>query len=1005
MRCENHETADDSVVVTLHFDSNGLTTTETPFGVVVELADLKAGGEPGAPLLPRTQLRVAVAEPLWPCSLKILKDQWKRVSGPSTFVAPAQRARPGNPGHKGSHCAAECSCRIARRPDRPPVAPGLPAPEFTPPNEDAYADAVKNPPPTARAVRIEAIGATRIAVVEVAPVRINGKGELELCTAVQLAIGTAKEPFMADRERAVADFKRLYPKEFDQKRVVSLPERFVSGLAEATRLRDIAISHVVNPGLIGRLKDRNWPIFELPSDYLIITDDVTWDAASITPGAPRPGLLEAFERLAEAKRARGITARVVSITSIVDGRWGDFRTGSRDLQEVIRRFLKRVRTRWGVNWLLLGGDVSILPVRSVAGGLEGGVGAPGTTSPPADNTSYWTGSHLNIHAVSLGTWWGASTANRLVRPDTGELIPYDSTGSSSSTSPGWYFTTGDDYATRSATATDFVRVEGPESLVKAPLQFLYVWNTLPTDFYYASLSSWVTRQQTVNIGPFQFTLPYVYVPPHDWDAIGNEIYGQFLSDGTDMDGVILQTDLCVGRAPVETAAEANTFVDKILAYERLGRFSWRPANRNWPRKMVFASSDWGGRSIFWPTTSTPPANGQYFHDSAASRSILGFDTAPTTMKWDVIARVTENDRRLLPYKRNSNPSVRGWYFGTSATDATPSVKKIRIPFGPGFIDWPVPSRWIIVHGSLEERTPQLYEFDWPGQDGSMSDQEALRVQVAAELPGIDRPERYYEDEFDLTVAEQLAAPVDFLTTAKLLSALNAAPHIVSLSGHGNPDGCCALSVAGVSSLTNGPLGFIAYADSCLTNMFDTEDAMSEALLKNPNGGAAAYVGNTRFSWIGVGDNFQRAFFHRLTATRHLGLLNDSRTAVFGTTGYWAGYDRWAVYTLNLLGDPELQVYRAAIPFLTLPPDLIHIRRPVIRVITDRRPPLGPPTPGDPAPVKSVLVNVRQGKREWSGQTDGEGKVYLPDGLFQKGEVQVTASHGEYAVSVETLTVG
>ena len=35
--------------------------------------------------------------------------------------------------------------------------------------------------------------------------------------------------------------------------------------------------------------------------------------------------------------------------------------------------------------------------------------------------------------------------------------------------------------------TNYVRVNGPSAEVNANLQFLYQWNTLPTDFYYASL--------------------------------------------------------------------------------------------------------------------------------------------------------------------------------------------------------------------------------------------------------------------------------------------------------------------------------------------------------------------------------------------------------------------------------------------------------------------------------------------------------------------------------------
>ena len=93
----------------------------------------------------------------------------------------------------------------------------------------------------------------------------------------------------------------------------------------------------------------------------------------------------------------------------------------------------------------------MVPVRRAAGAYEGGVSV-GTNATPDEKTSYWTGSYLKVHGANLGTWWGASTANRLVRSDTGAFIPYDSMGTSNATSPGWYFTTSDTYATRTANA-------------------------------------------------------------------------------------------------------------------------------------------------------------------------------------------------------------------------------------------------------------------------------------------------------------------------------------------------------------------------------------------------------------------------------------------------------------------------------------------------------------------------------------------------------------------------
>jgi hypothetical protein len=125
--------------------------------------------------------------------------------------------------------------------------------------------------------------------------------------------------------------------------------------------------------------------------------------------------------------------------------------------------------------------------------------------------------------------------------------------------------------------------------------------------------------------------------------------------------------------------------------------------------------------------------------------------------------------------------------------------------------------------------------------------------------------------------------------------------------------------------------------------------------------------------------------------------------ISGATGSPVG-ENWAKFTLNLLGDPELQVYRSALPILIPWPVVIKLDNPVIRIVAERQPPVGPPIPGDPGPVKGVLVHIRQGAREFSGRTDAEGFVHLPRDMFEKGELEVTASHDDYAVATESFQV-
>jgi hypothetical protein len=1043
MRCDSHQDPrDDRTAVTLGFDRKDLRTTETPFGLVVTLRELKSGGEPGAPALPRTQVRIAVPDGTWPHELEILEAVWETVVEKGSFVAPAQWLRAGAPGsatgsggrsgkkaaakstgrrtarssegtaddespasldadehrrhteQRGLHCADDCSCRTTHRPDNP-VTRGFPAPELTPPDPEKYATAAADPPPPARAVRIDTIGTSNVAVVDVAPVRITRAGGVELCTKLTVAVRYAAEPPLGDREEAVAALRDQLGRDIDPERIRPRPSPVLTGPSQAERLNDLARDLVLNDDVIGRI-DWPWPHLDLPSEYLVITDDVRWDAATITPSTSVPGMVAQFQRLAAAKRARGITARVVTITDIVNGRYGDFRTGARDLQEVIRRFLQDVRTRWGVSWLLLGGDVSVVPIRQVAGAMQGHITRDAKASPD-DNRSFWTGGFLKMKVVNPGDWWSASTANQLVRSDSGRLIPYDSAGTSSATSPGWFFTAAD-WSTRSAMPTQYVRVNGPADVADGDMMFLYTWNTLPTDLYYASLASWVMGVQTIDLGWFRFQLPYVYEPDHDWDALDNGVYGQHRTDGTDLDGVHIATDLSVGRAPVETATQAGTFVDKVLAYERLGGGFFSSLDRSWPTRVLLASSDWGGPTRFWPTPTAVPGDNQYHHDAGALRSLLKGPAAPSSFDFELIAHVSDADRRVLPYKTSTSSSVRGWYYARSATDL--SINELTIPLLWMTIRIPLPSPWIVVHGPSAERTPQFYDLDNRGQDGSMADQERLRQQILTELPAINDFQRLYEDELDLTSAERLAAPVQYLTSARLQSALDTGPHFMSLSGHGNSDGCCGGSVGLARALRNGKPGFIGYADSCLTNMVDANDAFSEELVTNPDGGAVGYVGNTRFSWIGVGDDFQRAFFHRLTTTRHLGLLNDSRIGVYGTTGYWRGYDRWAVFTLNLLGDPELQVYRSVLPGLRL--TVVDDLRVVLRVeaiVPQPRP--SEPFP-DPPTVRGIRVHVAAGDEVFEATTDDDGTVRVPAELAEHGSLEITASHPDFVTTHEVL---
>ncbi|HSW03797.1 C25 family cysteine peptidase [Aquabacterium sp.] len=960
MRLESKHEEGFAVRVDVYLTKEDVRLKRTLMGLRVEIAECHNVAQPGAPALPRRLLHVALPEGMWPEQIRLREGERVALTDAATLVVPAQPLAPGMSRQQGGHPSGEacdehgdsaegqekpedsatdgCRCCRPKPQGGPWEDPGqreepFQTPDFAPPNAQLY-EAEARDRDGAKLSTVRMAGRVPLVAIDLRPVRYTERGQLELLTHIAIEIPYSPRP----RERAsdgelVAVLAKVGV-QMDPRQLHPMPEPVVTSRAQANRYAELARSLVVNPDLV---KIGPWTelVAQLPADYVVITDNRSWNAATITPIAPLAGdMVAQFERLAAHKRARGVTAKVVTITDIVNGRYGNHRAGARDLPEVLRNFAKHAHRNWGTAWLLLGGDVSVVPAREAAGAIEGHMDVA-ATDPPEANKSFWTGTFLKMHAVSPGTWWPGGTARQLVNAGTGQFIPYDATGATAGGGLGWYWTAAD-YTTRSTMATNFVRVNGAASVVNARLQWLYEWNRIPTDLYYASHQSWVIAWQEFSFWLFTLRLPYVYYPPHDWDALDNGVYGQYVG-GADVDGVHWTTDLSVGRAPVQSGGEAQAFVDKAMAYGRIGAplTAWNQSS--WLERVVIAASNWGGGTRISRGVGSPPSSGQ-FH-AGADATVLNLGSMPSTFDVQLIAEISDTDRRELPYNTHSNPSSRGWHFARSATDHAMAGFSLSI-FGIT-LDFPLPSPWVVVHGAVVERDPPSYLFDAPGQDGSMADQEALRVQLAADLPGWGQVSRLYEDMTDLTPGQAVAAPVGYLTSTRLQTALNAAPHIVSLSGHGSPGGCCGGGTWMASALSNGLPGFIGYADSCLTGAMDSEDSFAEELLKNPNGGAVAYVGNTRFSWIGVGDDIQRAFFSKLRHTRHLGLLNDCRLGALDF-GYWHAYARWIAMSLTLYGDPEMRVWRFA-PRVIWP--TVRWKKPDLRV------PVEVELPRPPRPVE------------------------------------------------------
>ena len=343
-----------------------------------------------------------------------------------------------------------------------------------------------------------------------------------------------------------------------------------------------------------------------------------------------------------------------------------------------------------------------------------------------------------IHATNLGVWWGASINNLLVNQDDGTLIPYDAAGTSDATHPGWYFTTNDNYNVRSTMPTEFVRVNGPDIDVNAPLQFLYEWNTIPSDLYYSSFPA--------------FDYPASWY--HDWDANGNGVFGQYLSANLDL--IQFTPSVSLGRASVRSVAQADAFVNKVIAYEKFQRPDGTALDLNWTTKVVLVSENWGGRLWTSSTTDNPPTDNTFHHTAGEDHALLKLAETPD-WNWSLLAYHSETNVTLIPYRLNAAALGSGWHFAVSDSNLSPSL--ISIPTGGGgFFFLPLPTQWVVIYGSPADLEPTYYIWNHTDLDGSLDDQETLRMQLAADT-GFNSFKRLYEDIQDMTPSQVAAAPL------------------------------------------------------------------------------------------------------------------------------------------------------------------------------------------------------------------------------------------------------
>jgi hypothetical protein len=242
-----------------------------------------------------------------------------------------------------------------------------------------------------------------------------------------------------------------------------------------------------------------------------------------------------------------------------------------------------------------------------------------------------------------------------------------------------------------------------------------------------------------------------------------------------------------------------------------------------------------------------------------------------------------------------------------------------------------------------------------------------------------------------------------LNWSSAIAALNEGPNMVNHGGHGWEDSVQAgndyIYDTDMYGLTNGPryTGFF-YSTSCYSLHFPYLDCFGEKFALAPNGGGN-YIGNTHYGWYlsgqpteGLSQSLDYEFWDGLFNHQmyHLGAAHayakDAR--VYAATGGsdWPEYERYCLYEVTLMGDPEL-------PLWTNTPGDLAVNHPATL-------PTGPSaftvTVTDSGPVSDALVTLWKGDEVYSrGLTDASGTVTLYPDPATEGTMFVTCTKHDY----------
>ena len=199
------------------------------------------------------------------------------------------------------------------------------------------------------------------------------------------------------------------------------------------------------------------------------------------------------------------------------------------------------------------------------------------------------------------------------------------------------------------------------------------------------------------------------------------------------------------------------------------------------------------------------------------------------------------------------------------------------------------------------------------------DWENMKVQSEEMYEQYIQPNWSYVDKynfFDTDTDFEEGSDYD-VTRENLLEQINLGYHHIHMNCHGTEfdwllEDSRFMRDDAILLRNNNPT--IIATTACFTNAFDENSpCLSEALLRAPHSGIVAYLGATRegldsqSGFVGPSSQHNGLFYEKLIDTNILGdALKEAKTSMIEQIGN-SNY-RWVLYGLNLMGDPELNIY-------------------------------------------------------------------------------------------------